>query len=152
MSTTFGNFEAEIVGGKLRKLSFTEKKPTSTADPLTETVKKQLCEYFEGERKSFNIAFEEDGTDFQKAVWKATRSIPHGKTASYKQIAEMIGRPKAFRACGNALNKNPLMILTPCHRVIASNGIGGFGGGLKMKLRLLALERPETFSNPLQNA
>lgn len=135
---------------QINKLAFTNKKPTAVTTPFVKNIKKQLCEYFDTKRKRFDIMFEDEGTKFQKAVWKAARSIPYGKTVTYMKIAEMIGKPRAYRACGNALNKNPLMILTPCHRVIASNGIGGFGHGLRTKIRLLKLECSETSSNPPQ--
>jgi O-6-methylguanine DNA methyltransferase len=81
------------------------------------------------------------GTPFQQAVWKALLQIPCGETRTYGQIAEQIGRPRAARAVGQAVGSNPLPIVVPCHRVVASTGLGGFGGGLAMKKRLLALER-----------
>ncbi len=80
------------------------------------------------------------GTEFQRRVWRALLDIPHGETRTYKQIAEQIGRPRAARAVGQAVGANPLPIVVPCHRVVAQNGLGGFGGGLAMKKRLLRLE------------
>ena len=80
-------------------------------------------------------------SDFEKAVYRATRKIPRGEVRSYKWVAEAIGRPNACRAVGNALNKNPYPVIVPCHRVIKSDGsIGGFALGLKMKRRLLKSE------------
>jgi methylated-DNA-[protein]-cysteine S-methyltransferase len=92
----------------------------------------QLEEYFAGER---------EGTPFQKDVWLALGEIPYGKTISYAELATMVGRPTAFRAVGQANGANPIPIVLPCHRVLASGGgIGGYGGGLDMKRQLLALE------------
>ncbi len=82
------------------------------------------------------------GTDFQRSVWFALADIPYGETVSYAELARAVGRPKAFRAVGQANGHNPLPIVLPCHRVIASGGgLGGYGGGLELKEQLLALER-----------
>jgi methylated-DNA-[protein]-cysteine S-methyltransferase len=80
------------------------------------------------------------GTEFQRRVWRALLDIPRGETRTYKQVAEQIGRPGAARAVGQAVGANPMPIVVPCHRVIAQNGLGGFGGGLPLKKRLLRLE------------
>jgi methylated-DNA-[protein]-cysteine S-methyltransferase len=107
----------------------------------------QLQEYFDGERTDFDIPLELEGTAFQKDVWLALGDIPYGKTISYAELASMVGRPSAFRAVGQANGANPIPIVLPCHRVIASGGgIGGYGGGLDMKRRLLALEGVEAIS------
>ncbi|KQL55822.1 MULTISPECIES: methylated-DNA--[protein]-cysteine S-methyltransferase [Bacillaceae] len=104
-------------------------------------VCEQLTEYLNGERHDFHVPIDLIGTPFQKKVWSALRTIRYGETKSYKEIAEMIGAPKAVRAVGGANNKNPLPIVIPCHRVIGSNGaMVGYGGGLPTKERLLALE------------
>ncbi|WP_144558665.1 methylated-DNA--[protein]-cysteine S-methyltransferase [Shouchella miscanthi] len=101
----------------------------------------QLTEYLNGERQDFDVPIDLIGTPFQKKVWSALRTIGYGETKSYKDIAEMIGAPKAVRAVGGANNQNPLPIVIPCHRVIGSNGaMVGYGGGLPTKERLLALE------------
>jgi methylated-DNA-[protein]-cysteine S-methyltransferase len=101
----------------------------------------QLQEYFAGDRKEFDIALEVDGTPFQHDVWLALAEIPYGQTVSYAELAEMVGRPKAFRAVGQANGSNPVPIVLPCHRVVASGGhIGGYGGGIATKRRLLELE------------
>lgn len=129
--------------------SIVEVSPTSKKEELeTETslvienAILQLKEYFAGSRKEFELPIKMHGTEFQKKVWQALLDIPYGKTASYKEIAEYIGNPKACRAVGGANNKNPLIILVPCHRVIGSNGhLVGFGGGLEMKEKLLNLEK-----------
>ncbi len=113
---------------------------------LLEKAERQLTEYFEGRRKSFDLPLELKGTDFQVKVWKALEKIPYGETKSYQEIAEEIGSPKAFRAVGNANNKNPVSIIIPCHRVIGKSGkLVGYGGGLEKKEYLLHLE--EQFKN-----
>jgi methylated-DNA-[protein]-cysteine S-methyltransferase len=101
----------------------------------------QLEEYFAGERTEFDLPLELEGTPFQKDVWLALGEIPYGKTISYAELARMVGRPTAFRAVGQANGANPIPIVLPCHRVLASGGrIGGYGGGLAMKRQLLAIE------------
>ena len=101
----------------------------------------QLGEYFAGKRRAFDLPLELAGTPFQCAVWEALAEIPYGCVVSYAQLAAMVGRPRAFRAVGQANGANPIPIVLPCHRVVASGGrIGGYGGGLPMKRRLLALE------------
>jgi len=113
-----------------------------TSDNLTDKTAKQLDEYFSGKRLSFNLPLNPQGTDFQRSVWNALCVVPYGETKSYKQIAEIIMKPKACRAVGAANNKNPIWIIIPCHRVIGSNGaLIGYGGGLEMKKYLLDLER-----------
>ena len=102
----------------------------------------QLKKYLKGELKNFDCSLDTKGTSFEKKVWSALKRIPYGKTRSYKDIAKSIGNPKAFRAVGNANGRNPIPLIIPCHRVIESNGgLGGFGHGLKVKARLLNLER-----------
>ena len=104
-------------------------------------AKKQLGEYFSGERLTFELKLEPQGTPFQIAVLDALVQIPYGETRSYKDIAIEIGRPKAMRAVGAANGRNPLPIVIPCHRVIGANGsLTGFGGGLEAKIFLLELE------------
>ena len=109
---------------------------------LTELVFRQLDEYFAGVRKTFDFPYRLHGTPFQEKVWEALRDIPYGETRSYKDIAEAIGHPKAFRAVGMANHANPIFIAIPCHRVIGSGGsLVGYGGGLEMKKALLELEK-----------
>ncbi len=103
----------------------------------------ELDEYFKGKRLSFNIPLNLKGTSFQKKVWKALQNIPYGNTTSYKEIAEIVGSPKGYRAVGNANNKNPIPIMIPCHRIIGSSGgLVGYAGGLSKKKKLLSLEEP----------
>ena len=111
--------------------------------PFIKEVYHQFTEYLIGERKSFDLPFKLTGTDFQNRVWKALCEIPYGETRSYKQIAEAIGNPKAVRAVGMANNRNPLLVLVPCHRVIGSNRqLVGYAAGLDKKQFLLHLENP----------
>jgi len=104
-------------------------------------VIEQLREYFAGNRTRFELTLRPHGSRFQRAVWSELEAIPYGQTISYKQLAERIGQPKAVRAVGAANGANPIPIIIPCHRVIGSDGsLTGFGGGLPLKKRLLALE------------
>lgn len=110
-------------------------------DPLMYNVFSELTEYFDLKRKKFSVPLDEKGTDFQKKIWKELRKVPFGKTVSYKDIAFRIGNLEAIRAVGQAMGANPIPIITPCHRVINSNGkIGGYSAGLKIKEKLLELE------------
>lgn len=113
-------------------------------NPVLLETERQLNDYFSGKRKSFSLQLDFQGTEFQKKVWAALLTIPFGETRSYGQIAKQIKKPKAVRAVGAANGKNPISIIAPCHRVIASNGkLTGFAGGLEAKARLLALEAGE---------
>jgi methylated-DNA-[protein]-cysteine S-methyltransferase len=105
-------------------------------------LKKELEEYFSGERMSFDIGTSfVEGTAFEKEVWEALKKVPYGETKTYKWVAEHIGKPQAFRAVGNALAKNPIPIIYPCHRIIESDGsIGGYTPGTDIKRRLLEIE------------
>ena len=109
--------------------------------PVLRKAEAQLTGYFAGKRKKFNLTLAAVGTPFQKKVWRALLEIPFGQTRTYAQIARRIGHPKASRAVGAANGKNPISIVTPCHRVIGASGhLTGFAGGLKTKARLLAME------------
>ncbi|MBS4055619.1 MAG: methylated-DNA--[protein]-cysteine S-methyltransferase [Thermaerobacter sp.] len=105
-------------------------------------VGSELLEYFHGERQNFTFPLDEVGTAFQLQVWQALRQVPYGSVNSYKEIAMAIGKPKACRAIGQANAKNPLPIVTPCHRICAADGsLGGFAGGLECKQQLLDFEQ-----------
>lgn len=108
---------------------------------------KRLRTYFSGHRVDFPDKLDLSGaTGFQREVWEATRLIPYGETRSYRWVAEQIKNPGALRAVGQALGRNPLLIIVPCHRVLASNGqLGGFTSGIDMKKRLLRLEGMTSF-------
>ena len=104
-------------------------------------VATQLDEYFAGSRKHFNLKIQPEGTEFQIKVWEELIKIPYGETKSYQEIAEIIGKPNAQRAVGSACNKNPILLVIPCHRVIAKSGkLTGFAYGLDIKKHLLKLE------------
>ncbi len=106
-----------------------------------EQIKNIFNDYFRSRKVDFNsIDIIANGTSFEQNVWNACRKIPYGEVRSYSWIAKEIGKPSASRAVGNALNKNPIPIIVPCHRVISTSGLGGFAEGLKMKRMLLELE------------
>ena len=132
----------------LRLLSFGAGKRARPVDPawrqedsaFAEAVD-QLKSYFAGERKVFQLQLVLAGTEFQKKVWTALRTIPYGETVSYKELAARVGSPNAVRAVGTANGANPIPIIIPCHRVIGNDGsLTGFGGGLPLKKKLLELE------------
>lgn len=102
----------------------------------------EIIKYLKGELKEFNLPISFKGTEFQEKVWKELLNIPYGETRTYKDLAEKVGCPKGPRAVGGALNKNPIAIIVPCHRVVGSNGkLVGFAGGLDLKGKLLELEK-----------
>ncbi len=111
----------------------------------------QILEYLDGKRSRFELALDLRGTEFQRRVWDALLEIPYGETRSYLDVARAIGAsPRASRAVGAANGANPLAIVVPCHRVVASGGkLGGYGGGLPLKRRLLALERARPLDGEL---
>jgi methylated-DNA-[protein]-cysteine S-methyltransferase len=102
-----------------------------------------LKKYFKGQKVNFSLPLDlDEGTDFQRSIWEATKSIPYGELRSYGWVAQQIGNPKSARAVGQALGANPIPIIIPCHRVVASDGsLHGFTGGLHLKEKLIALER-----------
>jgi methylated-DNA-[protein]-cysteine S-methyltransferase len=109
--------------------------------PLEETIR-QLRAYFAGSLQDFDLPLAPEGTAFQLEVWRKLQDIPYGQTISYGELARRIGNPNASRAVGLANGSNPIPIIIPCHRVIGSNGkLTGYGGGLHIKEKLLALER-----------
>jgi methylated-DNA-[protein]-cysteine S-methyltransferase len=113
-----------------------EASPQRTAE-----VRTQLEEYFTGQRKEFTLALDLRGTEFRKRCWEELLRIPYGETRTYAEIARAVGSPAAFRAVGQANHYNPIAIVVPCHRVLASGGwLGGYGGGLAVKALLLRLE------------
>jgi len=109
--------------------------------PVLLETERQLNEYFEGKRSAFSIPLDPIGTKFQNDVWRELSAIPFGETRSYQEIANKLGNPRATRAVGAANGRNPIAIIVPCHRVIASSGkLTGFAGGLNAKAHLLNLE------------
>jgi len=130
---------------RLRRAAGTQveqkKKNPAVVRILQETVR-QLEAYFSGKRQQFDLPLALVGTEFQKRTWAGLLEIPYGQTISYAELARRIGNPKAVRAVGTANGANPISIIIPCHRVIASDGtLGGYGGGLDVKRDLLALEK-----------
>ncbi|MCL2675361.1 MAG: methylated-DNA--[protein]-cysteine S-methyltransferase [Firmicutes bacterium] len=120
---------------------FTQNKFEVKETPLIKKAAEQLKEYFEGKRKEFTVPLSLNGTEFQQKVHNALLTIPCGQTVSYKELAGKSGYPLAVRATGSACGKNPLLILVPCHRCIASSGrLGGFSAGLEVKRGLLKFE------------
>lgn len=115
-----------------------------TETELNTLCAKQLDEYFEGVRRAFDLPMHMEGTPFQVDVWTAMLTVPYGETRTYRDIAEQIGNPNSYRAVGLANNKNPMVILIPCHRIVGTNGdMVGYGGGLAKKKRLLIFEREQ---------
>lgn len=116
--------------------------PTRTTPPRPVVdAANQLEEFFAGARREFAVTFADvDSTPFQRDVWNALRAIPYGEVRTYADVAIMVERPLAARAVGNANNANPWPVIIPCHRVVAANGIGGYGGGDEVKRYLLGLE------------
>jgi methylated-DNA-[protein]-cysteine S-methyltransferase len=109
--------------------------------PLLRRAKEQLDQYFAGRRQKFDLPLSSAGTPFQQEVWVVLRNIPAGSTVTYADIARQIGRPKAVRAVGTAVGRNPLCIIVPCHRVLGSGGgLGGYVAGVERKQDLLRLE------------
>ena len=109
--------------------------------PVLDELKRELREYFEGERREFDLPLRFSGTNFQRQVWTRLRDIPYGKVISYAELAQSIGNPKAVRAVARANSQNPISILVPCHRVIGADGIlTCYAGGLSIKRCLLAIE------------
>ena len=120
---------------------YSENKGEKRESELIRRMYKQFVEYLDGKRKVFDLPLLLKGTDFQKQVWQALRDIPYGETRSYKQIAVAIGNPKAVRAVGMANNRNPLLIVVPCHSVIGTDGkMVGYAAGVDKKEFLLRLE------------
>ena len=131
----------------LGRIHLNESTIVNSGHPILTASMTQLNEYFDGTRTGFDLPLDLQGTDFQQACWRALATIPYGSTASYREQAEMIGRPTAVRAVGGANARNPLSIVLPCHRVIASSGaLTGFAGGLDTKKWLLDFESAQNSS------
>ncbi|GAA0863802.1 methylated-DNA--[protein]-cysteine S-methyltransferase [Paraclostridium tenue] len=141
-----GILEIRTTEEELISILYVDEKRENTETPkILKEVIKQLQEYFNGERKNFDIKFKLKGTKFQEKVWNALTDIPYGETVSYKYIATKIGNEKAVRAVGNTNGRNIINIVVPCHRVIGANkSLTGYGGGLDKKSWLLQHE--EKFS------
>ncbi len=147
IATPVGFLEIHADQRKLRSISLADDIGEDMPNPMTQKVVLQLAEYFEKKRTEFNIFFLPQGTPFQIAVWSKMAEIPYGKVVTYGQLAAAIGQPTAVRAVANAVGQNPLLIVLPCHRVVACDGLGGFSAGLEMKRELLRLEGVEISEN-----
>jgi methylated-DNA-[protein]-cysteine S-methyltransferase len=135
----------------LREINFVHGRHPASPDPLWKQDRRvfgevidQLEAYFAGKLENFDVPLAPEGTPFQQKVWKNLCDVPFGETISYGELAKRIGNPNASRAVGLANGSNPIPIIIPCHRVIGSNGkLTGYGGGLPIKEKLLALERKQ---------
>lgn len=135
---------AKTDGEAITSLDFTDDVSMSdnSDHPLLHQLEKELGEYFVEKRTSFSLPLNPTGTPFQKSVWATLLTIPYAQTISYAEEAKRFGNPKATRAVANANGRNPIAILIPCHRVIASGGgLGGYSGGIEKKEFLLKLEK-----------
>ncbi len=156
METPVGPLTLESEGDRLTHIYLPNDHPVSpdpsgeTGRPVIEQAADQLAAYFSGTRRSFDLPLDPRGTEFQRRVWLTLADIPYGQTISYADLARWVGRPTAYRAVGQANGANPLPIVLPCHRVVASGGgLGGYGGGLELKRSLLALEGRATGTEAL---
>ena len=128
-------------GETLVGVEFIDRCERGGSSEVVDEAERQLRDYFAGRRREFDLALDARGTAFQRRVWDALLEIPYGGTWSYADLAERVGSPRGFRAVGAANGRNPLAIVIPCHRVINSGGkLGGYGGGLPLKKKLLELE------------
>lgn len=144
ITTPLGTLVATADEKAVISLDFTDEplKSIPTDNPLLLRLEKELHEYFEGKRRTFTLPLSPKGTPFQQSVWETLCTIPYGETVSYAEEAKLLGNPKAVRAVANANGHNPIIILIPCHRVIATGGgIGGYSGGIERKEFLLKLEK-----------
>jgi len=137
-----GDLEIICENNELVSLKIVETVANNGVDTnFIKRIKLQLDEYFAGKRQYFDIKINPNGTVFQKLVWDQLQKIPYGKTKSYSEIAVALGNTNAQRAVGSACNKNPIMLIIPCHRVISKNGtLGGFACRNKIKQKLLEIE------------
>ena len=142
IETPLGPLRAEADDRAITALNFDAPPLTDAAsNPILEKLRAELAEYFAGKRNDFTVQLNPAGTDFQKRVWSELCRIPHNQTISYAELAHRIGKPTAQRAVAQANGANPIVILIPCHRVIAKSGrLGGYSSGLERKRFLLGLE------------
>lgn len=141
--SAFGWLHIVEESGALRRIEWVfEGTETDPDDALLKKAVQELNEYFDGRRQTFDLPLSMHGTSFQETVWKHLAEIPYGTTVTYRDLAIQTGNGRAVRAVGNAVGKNPFMIVIPCHRVIRSDGkSGGYVNGAACKKRLLALEK-----------
>ena len=142
LHTPLGSLRISLVDSRLYSISRTTPFTNGSLSPQAKKVTDQINRYFLKQHSDFQIPLFNRGTDFQKAVWKKLQKIPYGRTVTYKELAQKLGKPKGARAIGQACSKNPFLIVVPCHRVVAQNHLGGFALGLKAKRILLKGEGP----------
>ena len=150
-NSPIGILEIELKNDTIQRLRVVEScSNISERSGYFEEVAKQLDEYFAGKRTKFELNISPRGTEFQKKVWAKLLKIPYGKTKSYQEIAEAVGKPNAQRAVGSACNKNPILLIIPCHRVVSKTGkLTGFACGIDRKEQLLKLETNQCFQDNL---
>ena len=137
-----GTIKIGVSDGAVCEIGITNYLLESAHSTLADRVFKEISEYLNGKRKTFNFPIAPKGTSFQRKVWSALREISYGETKTYGEIAAHIGNPQAARAVGNACNKNPLLLAVPCHRILGADGeLTGFAAGIEVKERLLLLEK-----------
>ncbi|NND07586.1 MAG: methylated-DNA--[protein]-cysteine S-methyltransferase [Saprospiraceae bacterium] len=153
LSSSFGHIRIEISENGLRSLSFVKDLPDDVGDnpPGAVPYIRQIEEYLEGDRTSFDLEIDWSGVPpFHQQVLKMVRTIPYGKTRTYKQLAMVLGKPGAIRAVGQANGRNPIALVVPCHRVLGTNGqLTGYAYGLELKRQLLELENPQAFHHQI---
>jgi len=138
LDTPIGIIKIQATRHGIVKVMFSDEKESTLSSSLILKCKKQLTEYFLGKRKKFSLPLDIQGTNFQNLIWDETQNIDFGSFVTYKNIADSVKNPNAVRAVGNALNKNPISIIIPCHRVIRENGKSiHYSGGLKKKFWLI---------------
>ncbi len=141
VDSTVTPLAVSVEDGAVTRIDFGSRTQRRPETQLEKRVGEELKQYFAGKRRTFTFPLEPEGTAFEKRVWKALEKIPYGETRTYGDVARSIGNPTAARAVGAANGRNPIPIVVPCHRVVAAGGkLGGFGGGLPLKKKLLSLE------------
>ena len=140
ISTPIGLLRLSGSDEALREVRLTDAPEAERCPEALERTARELGEYFAGTRTEFTVTAAPRGTAFQCAVWRELSAVPFGQTLTYGELAGRIGRPKAARAVGQAVGANPCLIVIPCHRVLASGGLGGFGCGIERKKTLLNIE------------
>ena len=145
--TPIGILRIDADQSRLRGVSLVSEFGENMPSPQTQAAAQQIEEYFSKNREDFQLFFLANGTPFQIAVWSKMRESPYGKVTTYGAFAAAIGQPAAVRAVANAVGDNPFLILQPCHRVVAADGLGGFSAGLDAKRALLRLEGVEISEN-----
>lgn len=148
LETRYGPIRARWnAAGELTALWFRETRSThdqsafvSPAAVWVEQLRDELTDYFAGRGQGFSVSLAPEGTPFQQLVWQALQTIPYGTTLTYGELAQRVGQPGASRAVGGANGRNPIAVIIPCHRVVASQGLGGYTGGVDLKRWLLEHE------------